>query len=495
MDSRPGAGHPKETVPPELRPIIKDGLTTQMMSTLTGGVFLVAFALMLGASAPVIGLLAAIPPLAQLIQIPSIYLIERYRVRRKITVIAATISRVFLLLIAAIPFLFSPAIGLAVLITALALHASFGAVGGCSWNSWMHDLLPHDRLGSFFSKRMGLATAVGIPLSLAAASFVDHWRAHLPHNSIYGYSILFTLGFLSGLLGVYFISKIPEPSMAVEEEGRTVSTLIARPFKDVNFKNLITFLASWNFAVNLAAPFFAVYMLQRLQLDITFIIMLTVLSQVMNLLFLRIWGKFSDRYSNKTVLGVTGPLFIFSIFAWTFTTLPEKHALTIPLLVVIHLFLGISTAGVTLSSGNIGLKLAPKGQATAYLAATSFVTSLSAGIAPILGGLFANFFASRELSWTLAWKSPGGELLFQTLNLEHWDFLFFFAFLLGLYSLHRLSLVREIGEVEEKVILQELFSVVGRELKDISTAFGLRDITLFPFSILRSTFYRRKSPD
>lgn len=34
----------------------------------------------------------------------------------------------------------------------------------------------------------------------------------------------------------------------------------------------------------------------------------------------------------------------------------------------IHIFMGISTAGATLASGNIGLKLAPKGQATAYLA-------------------------------------------------------------------------------------------------------------------------------
>ena len=51
------------------------------MVTLTGGVFLVAFALKLEASNTIIGLLAAIPPLAQLIQIPAIYLVEKYRVR------------------------------------------------------------------------------------------------------------------------------------------------------------------------------------------------------------------------------------------------------------------------------------------------------------------------------------------------------------------------------------------------------------------------------
>jgi hypothetical protein len=42
--------------------VIKDGLSSQAMSTLTGGVFLVALALSLGASNKTIGLLASIPP-------------------------------------------------------------------------------------------------------------------------------------------------------------------------------------------------------------------------------------------------------------------------------------------------------------------------------------------------------------------------------------------------------------------------------------------------
>jgi len=79
----------EEEIQSGLRNVIKDGLTSQTMGTLTGGVFLVAFALKLGASNTTIGLLAAIPPLAQLIQIPSIYLVEKYRVRRAITMYAA----------------------------------------------------------------------------------------------------------------------------------------------------------------------------------------------------------------------------------------------------------------------------------------------------------------------------------------------------------------------------------------------------------------------
>ena len=469
-----------------LRAVIRDGLASQAMVTLTGGVFLVAFALKLGASNLVIGLLAAIPPLAQLIQIPSILLVERIRNRRAISTFASGLSRVFWLLIALTPLLFPAHVCLAILIGALILNAAFGAVSNSSWNSWMRDLVPQDRLGSFYSRRMSLATGLGIPIGLAAGLYIDYWKKLFPNYEIYGYSVLFFLGFLVGMLGVYFITTIPVPVMPRVEGKPQFFKIILQPFKDANFKSLIMFLGSWNFAVNLAAPFFTVYMLKRLQLNMTFIIALMILSQIMNVAFLRIWGRFSDRFSNKSVLGVSGPLFIMCILAWTFTTMPEKYVLTIPLLIAIHIFMGISTAGVTLASGNISLKLAPKGQATAFLAANSVVNSLAAGIAPILGGKFADFFAGRELSWTLKWTSPGRELILPTLNLQQWDFFFFFAFLIGLYSIHRLAMVKEVGEVEEKIVVHELISEVRRMMLDASTVGGLRQMVNFPFLVAKN---------
>jgi MFS family permease len=474
-----------------LKAVIKDGLTSQTMVTLTGGVFLVAFALKLGASNLVIGLLAAIPPLMQLIQIPSIYLVEKIRNRRVITVYASAVSRLFWLLVALIPFLFLAETRLTFLIAALFLHSAFAAVGGTSWNSWMRDLAPQDQLGSFFAKRMSLATALGIPVSLAAAFYIDFWKKLFPLYELQGYSILFLFGFLVGILGVYFITSIPEPRMTPPKTKLKFFSLIRRPFTDINFRNLIMFSGSWNFAVNLAAPFFTVYMLKRLQLDMSFIITLAILSQLMSLAFFKIWGKFSDRFSNKSVLGVSGPLFVGCILAWSFTTMPEKYILTIPLLVVIHIFMGISTAGVNLASGNIGLKLAPRGQATVYLASKNIVTSIAAGIAPVLGGKLADFFAERQLSWTLRWIGPERELVFRTLDLQQWDFFFFFAFLIGIYSIHRLAMVKEIGEVEEKILVHELVAEVRRATRSLSTAGGLRYLTQFPFSIIRITHKRK----
>ncbi|MDK2915506.1 MAG: hypothetical protein PWR25_63 [Euryarchaeota archaeon] len=481
-----------EEVEHGLRLVIRDGLATQAMVTLTGGIFLVAFALQLGASNTVIGLLAAIPPLAELLQIPAIYVVDRIRIRRLVVVAASLAARLCWIPIILIPFVLSPGQGVIALIAAIALYSSFSAISHCGWNSWMRDLIPQDRLGAFFSHRLTLSTALALVVSLVAGFFIDSWELAFPDLAAYGYSVLFLLGLIAGLVGITFLARTPEPRMALGDGGDGLLAAIKKPFADLNFKNLIVFLGSWNFAVNLASPFFTVYMLQRIGLDVSIVVALSVLSQVMNIIFYRSWGRVSDRYSNKSVLAVSGPLFMLAIFAWMFVTLPDVYILTYPLLVLIHILMGISLAGVSLASGNISLKMAPQGQATSYLAASTFANSVAAGVAPILGGLFVDFFAKRELIWTLIWKDPVRELVFVTLDIQQWEFFFLFAFILGLYSLHRLAMVQEEGEAKEQEVVDELIAGVRRDMRNFSPAGGLRDFVKFPFSALGSRREKKK---
>jgi MFS family permease len=476
--------NPKETLTKDeittgLSYTIKDGLATQAMVTLTSGIFLVAFGLQLGASNTVIGLLAAIPPLAELIQMPAITVVEKVRNRRLVCVGASIIARLFWIVIALIPFLFGPAAAIPVLITSLVLYASISAISHCTWNSWMRDLVPQEILGSFFSRRMSLSLALGIVLSLVAGALIDFTQRDTAFPALTAYSVIFLGGFVAGLMGIWYMSRIPEPRM--QQTARLPPlTQIRSAFRDENFSRLITFLGAWNFAVNLAAPFFTVYLLVMLDFDITVIIVLAVLSQLSSVLSYSMWGRIADRFSNKSVLRVSGPLFMICILGWTFTTMPTRHLLTVPLLVVLHVLMGVSTAGVTLASANIGLKLAPQGSATAYLATINIGNSLAAGIAPVIGGMFVDSFKATELSLTLNWKSPQTAFAIQTLDVQYWDFFFVFAFLIGMYSIHRLAFVKESGEVEDRIVVKELIAQVSREMRNLSTVGGLRYMLRFP---------------
>ena len=464
-----------------LRLVLYDGVTSQAMQTFTGGAFLVAFALQLGATNVQIGLLSAIPTLANVFQLWSIRLVQRYP-RRQVVVYASVLGRTMLFLIAAIPFLPHLPPVLLLLLGTVVLQVSLSVSGG-SWNSWMHDLIPRERLGQFFSRRMRWSQSVGIALSLACAVGLDAFHRQTDVH-VMGYVLLFLLGGVVGMVGVGLLARTPEP--AIQPVRRRFGELLRQPFRSVNFRALIIYNALWNFAVNLAAPFFTVYLLQQLNFSITYVIVLTTLSQITTVLALRWWGRYADRYGYKSILFLCAPLYLVCILGWTFATFPGPHALTLPLLVALHALMGVATAGTGLSASSIGLKLAPPGEGASYLTVISFTNALAAGAAPVVGGLLADFFLRKQLSLQLQWSSERYQQTFRALDVQGWDFFFLFSFLLGLVAVYRLAYVQEQGEVTDQSLIDEIKLDIQREMRNLSSVTGLRAAINFPVS-----FYRR----
>jgi MFS family permease len=466
--------------------LVRNGIGVQIMETLTTGALLTAFALELGASNFIIGILAAVPHLAQLSQIPGVWLVSRMRRRRLLYTIGGMVSRPMMLVIAAAAFVAPSPYALWLLVAAFAVRYGFGGLQAVSFNPWVRDLVPASRLGRFFGLRLTLMTLVGTALGLGAGVFVDVWRLNGWAEPRFAYVPLLVMSFIGGVYSLYAMIRVPEPQMPPETDVRPLVHQLATPLRDANFRRLLHFLTSWNFAINLAAPFFAVHMLTRLGLDLWLVLVLTMVSQTVNVLVVRQWGAIADRFTSKSVLQVAAPLFILSIFAWTFTTFPEKHFLTIPLLVAIHILTGFATAGVTLASGSITMKLAPAGDATAYLATNSLFNSVAAGTAGILGGLFADFFNERELSLVLRWRSPGTDMAFSTFDVQQWDFFFLLASVVGLYAIFRLTRVQEAGdEPTQRLVLQEMLMATKQSVRALSSVAGLRMATEFPFFLLR----------
>lgn len=464
--------------------VLYDGLASEAMGTLTTGVFLAGFAVQLGANNFAIGILAAVPFLVQLLQFPAVVLVEHWRDRRSICVAASFVGRCFLIVCGAVP-LIGPAAGIAALIGFLAIYQGMGAIGGCAWNSWMRDLVPNREFGRFFARRTAATTALATVLALGGSVLIDAWKGGFPDRPDFAYSILFVLSGMIGLFGVYLLSITPNPPMAALERPMRLGPLFAAPFRDVNFRRLILFLSSWNFAVNLAAPFFAVYMLKTLSYRMTDVMILTIASQLTNLASLGVWGSLIDRFSNKAVLSVAAPLFLACMMGWTLTGLPWTQGMTFYLLFGIHMLMGLSTAGVALASNNIAMKLSPGGQATSYLAANSVVSAVFAGIAPMIGGLCADFFASHQLTLAFTWTGQAEELTVQVLNFHAWTFFFGIACIVGLYSLHRLSWIEEVAGSSDPLLLRQLLLEARRSLLSLSSAAGLLRVVRSPLSLLR----------
>jgi MFS family permease len=446
-----------------LKMVIWDGLMAEVMTSLTSGTFLIAMALLLGATNLQIGILSAMPLFTNLAQLASVWLVKKYNNRRAVAVYCAYLARIPLLLIALSILLFDLG-SMNVLLFFLFFHYLFGSIAGPSWNSWMKDMVPERMLGNYFARRSSYTQLLNIVLSISLALLLEYIKVIYPNLQLSTYAFLFLIGGLAGLIGGYLLSKAPEPQSYLTEAN--IVSLFSEPFKNKNFRKLLSFNAAWIFGVNIATPFFTVFMMKTMGLALPYIIGLSVLSQFASVLTIRMWGIFSDRYSNKSILSIAGPLYVMCIIAWCFVGIYTHFINNLLLLVAIHLLTGVSTAGINLSLTNIGLKLAPKTQAIVYLSVKNIVTAFFSSMGPLIGGLMADYFTSRSLLLSLQWKSPYFEKVFRIIQLQQWNFVFLISALIVLLSLQLLVGVKEVGEVSKKVVRRIMRTSIKSNLKE-----------------------------
>lgn len=370
-----------------LRYSILDGILVTIMATFLGGIFLTGYALrILNAQPYQIGLLAALPLLISPMQLLASYLIQQIGVRKPIVIIGRLGIRTLWLLATLLPLAIFRSLGDARIWVLVAINGMvnfFGAFVQVAWLSWMSDLVPENIRGRYFGKRNAICGAVGMAVSFIGGKFIDFWKSAHGGESPYGFMILLGFGVISGLTAVGVLLKIPEPEFKRSQWNGQFLGLIKKALRDINFIKLISFGVAWAFATAIAAPFYAVFMIQNLSLSFSLIALLGILAGITSLLTLSSWGIISDRFGNKLVLLISGLMTGFLPFLWLLAR-PQNYAI----LPLIHLVGGIFGAGVTLANFNIVLKLTPEEDRPVYLALFAAPTGIAGSIATAAGGYF-----------------------------------------------------------------------------------------------------------
>ncbi len=485
MNLKPSEVLTEQDVKKGLKLVIGDGLASETMTTLTGGAFIVAMALLLGANNLQLGLIAALPTMVNMFQLISIWLVRRFNNRRGITVICSYLARFPLLLIGLLPLLFPGVVSIELIIPILFFYYLSGAVAGASWNSWMKDLVPEKQLGAYFAKRSSLMQTLNVILSLVLALGLDYIRDYHPAFELNAYGYMFIAAGIAGLIGTTILSKTAEPQKFLLKEN--IFKMLARPLKDGNFVRLLVFNSAWVFAVNIASPFFTVFMMKSMGLGLSYIIGLTILSQVSSIFTIRIWGLFADRYSNKTIIAIGAPIYILCLVAWCFVGIYTQLWPNLLLLALIHILMGIANAGINLSLTNIGLKMAPTADAIIYLSTKNIVTAVFSALAPLAGGILADYFTGRHLKIDAEWGGPRLTKTLHIIELHEWNFLFLFGALLALIAVEMLGRVKETGEVEKNTVVRIMRSTLRNNLKDNFLTGSLMN----GYTQLKSVFRRR----
>ncbi|WP_048085815.1 hypothetical protein [Archaeoglobus veneficus] len=111
------------------------------------------------------GLVAAIPFVSQLVQIPFAALAENFG-RKKVSFVANLISRISLLLIAGACLTGS----ITWFVVIFVIYSVFKEISAVAWSSWMRDLLPLNIRGEFYAKRVAYGKFASLMVVLAVAA-------------------------------------------------------------------------------------------------------------------------------------------------------------------------------------------------------------------------------------------------------------------------------------------------------------------------------------
>ena len=342
-----------------------------------------------------LGLIAAIPVAANILQIFISFYMERKRNRRFLFLFFGLLGRSLWIVIGLLPF-FIPVSAQVLRIVTTIMLVGLIATGNCFVNlgfaSLMGDLVPMRIRGAYLSVRQKISLISSILAGMLVSLIVDRCGTT-------GYSIVLVLAGVSGCLDLACFFGVDWPPMAQKSREETAEKpvqVIGDVFRDGNFMRFTLAFTLWALAFNVPAPFFNVFMLEELHMNYTTITLTNqIVSNLVTVLVVGKWGRLLDRFGNKPVLQFVCTFVAIIPLVWM-----AMGANAVWLVVLGNILSGCFVAPIDLMQINLYLGLSPQRNRSIYVA-VFFVCYNLLGIAlgNALGGwLMQNAFAQVEAS-------------------------------------------------------------------------------------------------
>jgi MFS family permease len=376
-----------------------DGLFSAASDTIPLN-YLTLYLLALGATGAQIGWFSSLTSLAAAIcLLPGALMVERYGHRKEITVwFGGGAARLLLLALALLP------LGLAgqPLIWAVILFAVIrSAAGNLAFPAWMSltgDIVPIEARGRYFgSRNLVMGVAAMLMTYLIGVSIT---RIGSPG----GYQVTVALAFFIGIISTYCFSRIKDLQATLPVPSAVPVSLVAI-WKDLRASPVFLMFcfaaALWNFSINIAGPFYNVYMAQDLNFTAAMIGVTAVATGLSKMLIQPKMGELSDRWGPGKVQLVS--MFFMPILplCWVFISQLWQ-------VVALNIVGGVFWGAFELASFNLLLLLTPAEQRARYSAIYQIVVAialtggaaLGASVVTIWGykGIFLASSAGRVLS-------------------------------------------------------------------------------------------------
>jgi len=354
----------------------------------TGGMFLVGFAMRLGADDVLLGLINTVPQFFVVFQFVAAALVERGWSRRRLTIAAALVMPLCWLLIAAIPF-FQEELGhagrFAVLMGVMAMAMVANQFAANARGSWLGELIPAARRGRFFGYGAMFGGIVGAIFAIAEGGFLDCVKS----GGLLAFTALFFFGSVFGLAGAAL--NIPQPDCPLPGGGGARPRFL-RQLADVTRNRPLVTLAIVHAVLamgNVAAPFGPAYLLRDVHVSFVGLGIVNLVFVAAWLLSSPFWGRFVDRFGARPILTLGLAMMAPTGLVWLGIP-PGEPVLAYCLLPWTNLICGVGAAAMNVAINTMVYKASkPEGRSVQFAAYGVFIGVVSAPM-PLAGGLLVS---------------------------------------------------------------------------------------------------------
>ncbi len=394
-------GRWSQSLPAQTRAALRWLLLDGVFASISDGIintYQSVYLLALGASRGELGAMSALSNLAiPLAMWPGARLAARSAQYKRVVILPALLSRLLILGLILFP-LFGPSpwlvyIGIGLVVVRAFLVQLFHP----AWTALLGKLTPLHARGRYFSMRNIFMGAAGFLTLLCVGPLID-WLGEPT-----GYQWALGLALLSGLLATYMFNRIPETARPVPPRVPGQSRAFWRGLKaHPRFLAFSLISGVWNFSLQVAGPFFMVFLVEQVQAPAASIGLTGAAASLAALPGQRVFGMLNDRKGARWVQRLTGFMIPLVPAVWVMIRQPWQAY-------PIQIFSGFMWAGYNLAAFNLLLEMTPDEERSSFVALYQAVSGVCMAAGAAFGGWLAQtqgysyvFFGSAGLRFLAA---------------------------------------------------------------------------------------------
>ncbi len=276
-----------------------------------------------------------------------------------------------------------------VLMVSTLLFCIIRAIGAGGWFPWIHEVVPQEQRGLYFSMEVAQTHFVNVLVILGQGFFLSR------DPSVNQFLIIYAIGIVSGLISLAWMRRVPGGAAVVEldDPAHAGVTGYRRMLRDKPYIRFILVAVLCFSSNSWLGSALILYMRDILAMPSNAIMATVAASSAGILLTIRAWGRFAEHSGSGTAMFLS--LLGHGVASLACLGVFPGGKWAIPVLVIAQVAASVFNAAMWISAHRAMLNYVPFTGRVAYTNFWTVGTAIALGVTPILVGQIIHFGAFR----------------------------------------------------------------------------------------------------